>query len=435
MKTGPALIVVTLLAGGCAARRVASNTATADGILSRTGKPIQPRNAPAKDSPPPGISLEQPLSSDDAAGIALWNNPQLRADLAAIGLAEADLIDAGLLRNPRFDMLIPVGAKPLEMLLNMPIEVIWQRPLRVAASQHALDQLAQSLVQNGLNMARDARWAHADMVQAIDRVGVAKRSAELRERVAKLTDVRLREGDISELETITARTEFGLAREQLARFEHDIQIALERLRAALGLSLKRSSLQVNSPPPVLDPPPPIETLLEKAMSSRPDLRAAEMAIAAATARGKWERSRIMLLAAQLSSKEVGANGILTGPGISLEAPIFNRNQGLIARADAEVEIASLQYVALKQRVALEVAEAREQLVQAQDALRKLRGEVLPPLQRAGALAEDQYKKGEVAYLFVLEQTRGLIDAQLRIVDAEAAIRRAQAQLERSVGSR
>jgi cobalt-zinc-cadmium efflux system outer membrane protein len=143
----------------------------------------------------------------------------------------------------------------------------------------------------------------------------------------------------------------------------------------------------------------------------------------------------MLLAAQLSSKEVGANGVLTGPGISLEVPIFNRNQGLIARADAEVEIASLQYLALKQRVALEVAEAREQLVQAQDVLRKLRDEVLPPLQRAGALAEDQYKKGEVAYLFVLEQTRGLIDAQLRIVDAEAAIRRAQAQLERSVGSR
>lgn len=129
--------------GGCAARRVASNTATADGILSRTGKSIQPGAAPATDSSPPGISLEQPLSSDDAAGIALWNNPQLRADLAAIGLAEADLLDAGLLRNPRFDMLIPVGAKPLEMLVNMPIEVFWQRPRRIAASQQALDQLAR----------------------------------------------------------------------------------------------------------------------------------------------------------------------------------------------------------------------------------------------------------------------------------------------------
>jgi cobalt-zinc-cadmium efflux system outer membrane protein len=171
------------------------------------------------------------------------------------------------------------------------------------------------------------------------------------------------------------------------------------------------------------------------MAARPDLRAAELAIAAATKRAKWERSRVLLLSAQLSSKEVGANGVLTGPGVGVDLPIFNRNQGLIARAEAEVEVASRQYLALKQRVALEVAEAREQLVQALNALKIVRKQVLPPLQRAVALAEDQYKKGDVAYLFVLEQNRGLIDAQFRVVDSEAAIQRAQAQLERSVGSR
>jgi len=79
--------------------------------------------------------------------------------------------------------------------------------------------------------------------------------------------------------------------------------------------------------------------------------------------------------------------------------------------------------------------ALAQLLQAVDALKAVREQVLPPLQRAVALAEDQYRKGDVAYLFVLEQNRGLIDAQLRVVDSEAAIRRAQAQLERSVGSR
>jgi len=41
----------------------------------------------------------------------------------------------------------------------------------------------------------------------------------------------------------------------------------------------------------------------------------------------------------------------------------------------------------------------------------------------------------VSYLFVLENTRGLLDAQLRVSDLEAAVRRAQAQLERSVGTR
>jgi outer membrane protein, heavy metal efflux system len=435
MNRGLLFITAVMMLSGCAGPRAASHKTTAEGILSRTGRSVQPDTASTKRSLPPGVDLRQPLSSDDAVGIAIWNNPQLRADLATIGLAEADLIDAGLLRNPRLDMLVPVGAKPFELLLSLPVEVFWQRPRRIAASQQALDQLAQSLIQNGLNTARDARWAHADVVQAVDRAAVARQSAELRERVSKLTEARLRAGDISELETIAAKTESASAGEQLIRSEHDVQLATERLRAVLGMATERPSLRVNSLPPPAEAPPPMEALLEKAMETRPDLRAAELAIATATKRAKWERSRILLLSAQLSSKEVGTNGVLTGPGVSFELPVFNRNQGLIARADAEVEVASRQYVALKQRVALEVAEAREQMIQALDALKAVREQVLPPLRRAVALAEDQYKKGDVAYLFVLEQNRGLVDAQLRVVDSEAAIRRAQAQLERSVGSR
>ena len=432
---GQFAIVAIMLISGVATPRAGHQETTAEGILSRTGKSVQPRTSEVKSSLPPGVSLDVPLSSDDAVAIAVWNNPQLRADLATIGLAEADLIDAGLLRNLRLDVLIPVGAKPFELLLNLPIEVFWQRSRRIAASQQALNQLAQSLIQNGLNTARDARWAHADVVQAVGRAAVAKQSAELRKRVSQLTEARLRAGDINELEAIAAKTESASAVEQLTRFEHETQLVTERLRAVLGVSVERPSLRVSQLPPATNVPPPIETLLETAMEARPDLRAAELAIGTATKRANWERSRVLLLSVQLSSKEVGTNGVLTGPGASLELPIFNRNQGLIARADAEVQVASQQYVALKQRVAFEVAEAREQVVQALDALRTIRGQVLPPLQRAVALAEDQYKRGDVAYLFVLEQNRSLIDMQLRIVDSEAAIRRAQAQLERCVGAR
>ena len=381
------------------------------------------------------MTLDSPLSSDDAAALALWNNRRLYADLSAIGLAEADLLDAGLLRNPRFDMLFPVGSKPLEIVFNLPIEGLVQRPRRMALAQAAYDQLAHSLIQNGLNTIRDARLAHADLVQAAARVAVADRAAALRTRISQITGARLRAGDIGELETVQARTEAGTAQEQLARFRHDLALAEERFRLMVGLSVTRSPARIRSSPPPVDAPPSLETLLEKAMAARPDLRAAELAIATATRRVRWERSRALWLVAQLSSKEVGTNGVLTGPGLSAEIPVFNRNQGLVGRAEAEVDVASRQYLATKQTVAFEVAEARQLLLQAQEALERTRQQVLEPLQRGAVLAEDQYKKGDVAYLFVLEQTRGLVDAELRVVDLEAAARRAHAQLERSVGTR
>jgi outer membrane protein, heavy metal efflux system len=427
-------LLAATIAIGCASRR-APITATAEGILARTGRAV-PTGESAPSSPlPPDISLSRPLSADDAVAVALWNNAQLRADLATIGLAEADVIDAGLLRNPRLDLLVPIGVKPFESLLSLPVEILWQRPRRIAASQAALDQIAQSLIQNGLNAARDARWAHADAVQALERVSVAREAAALRERIATLATARLQAGDISELETISARTEAGSARELLSRAQHDQQIALERLRFVLGLATERAAISVSPSPADAAEPPPVDALLEKAQALRPDLRAAELAVVAATKRAKWERSRVGLLTAQLSAKEVGANGVLAGPGVSAELPIFHRNQGLIARADVEVEVASRQYLALKQRVALEVAESRAQLAQARDSLRQIEADILPPLERALARADDQYKNGEVAYLFVLEQTRGLVDARLRLIDTEAAIRHADAQLQRSVGSR
>jgi outer membrane protein TolC len=365
----------------------------------------------------------------------LWNNAQLRVDMGSLGIAEADLIDAGLLRNPRLDVLIPMGAKPFELLFNLPMETLIQRPRRIAASQAAYDQLAEGLIQNGLNTIRDARLAHVDVVQAQARADVAERAANLRSRISAITDARLKAGDISELDTVQARAEAGSAQEQFARFRHDLALAEERLRLILGLSLARPDIKVLASPPPSDPPPLLESLIERALASRPDLRAIELAIAAATKRARWERSRLLWLSAQLSSKEVGTNGLLTGPGISAELPVFHRNQGLIARAEADAEVATRQYLAAKQRIAFEVAEARQQLLQAQDALSRTREQILGPLQRGAALAEEQYKNGDVAFLFVLEQTRALIDAELGVVGFEAAVRRAQAQLERSVGTK
>lgn len=429
-------VLLTCVLAGCAARRLPDRGTTTARIAERSGLPVpKDHQGAGKLSLPPGVAFERPLTWDDAAAVALWNNAQLRLDMGALGIAEADLIDAGLLRNPRLDLLVPIGAKPFEFLLNLPLETLVQRPRRMAASQAAYDQLAESLIQNGLNAIRDARVAHAEAVQAQARAETAERAAALRTRISGITDARLKAGDISELETVQARTEAGAAQEQLARFRHDLALAQERLRLALGLSIARPNIQVAASPLRLDPPPSLDSLIEKALASRPDLRGIELGIAAAAKRSKWEQSRVLWLSAQLNSKEVGTSGLLTGPGVSAELPMFHRNQGLIARADADVEVATRQYLATKQRIAFEVAEARQQLLQAQEALVRTTESILAPLQRGAALAEQQYKRGDVAYLFVLEQTRALIDAELGVVDFEAAVRRAQAQLERSVGAK
>jgi multidrug efflux pump subunit AcrA (membrane-fusion protein) len=79
---------------------------------------------------------------------------------------------------------------------------------------------------------------------------------------------------------------------------------------------------------------------------------------AAGARAKWERSRILTVSAL--AKEYGRAGsgrFEQGPGLQIEAPIFNRNQGGISRAEAEIERAARQFIATRQRISAEVREA------------------------------------------------------------------------------
>jgi len=407
---------------------------TKDGLNRRTKFSLNPDLPRGKPRLPPGIDLSRPLSSDQAALVALWGNPQFGAELAGLGLLRGDWIDAGQLRNPRLDALAGLGLKPLELLLNLPVEALWERPGRVAAAELSYRSLAESLVQNGLVVVEAARVAHANLVLAKRREQILKNTTELRHRIARLTSKeRVSTGQLSSAEGIATEVESAAAEELWVRARHDTVIETERLKLALGLMMNGSSIAVDAEAGIDLTVPAAEDLVGRALAHRPDLRALELSVEAAAKRAGWEKARIAQLSVLLSSKEVGANGLLTGPGLSFEVPIFHLNQGRRARADADIEAAALQLLARRERVAFETKEARELLAQATEVLLRTRQTILPLAEKTVGLAERDYRRGAASYLFVLEQTRTLVDAQLREADFVAAVARARAQLNRALG--
>jgi cobalt-zinc-cadmium efflux system outer membrane protein len=177
-----------------------------------------------------------------------------------------------------------------------------------------------------------------------------------------------------------------------------------------------------------------EDLIGLAVSSRPDLRAAELEIEAAGRRAGWERSKIFnMIAPALSSKEVGADGFKTGPAVSVELPIFDRNQGGISRAEAELRRATLRYMELADQVRYEVRDSRLRLLQAAEALSRVRDELLPVSRETQALAEKAHSAGDISYLDLQQARRPLLNALLAEESAVMDYRRAWAALERAVG--
>lgn len=413
-------------------------------LEQRTGHKPAPPLQSARFALPDGVRLEDGITEEEAVAVALWNNATLHADLTMLGLARADLLDAGLLRNPLLNLVLPIGPyRQFESALSFPAEVFWQRRKRVEAATIEVNRVAQSLEQNALNLMRDVRLAYTDWTFAVQRVRLADEAVDWRQQTTKLVNVRLRVGDIGEIEATAARLDQSLAIEQVTRLRRDILLARDRLRQLLGMSeeateltLPQKSLVVlaslSSPAPVPQPKS-FEEVLQAALVARPELRAAEIAIETAAKRAKWEHSKWTTLAGLLNIKQGEGVGFSPRPGIVAELPIFNRNQGGIARADAEVERASWQYLATRQRIAGEVQDAFNQYWQARETLTQWQANILPPAEENVQLSEAAFKSGDQSYLFVLDALRRRTEIHARAVELQAELRRALVQLERSIG--
>jgi cobalt-zinc-cadmium efflux system outer membrane protein len=383
---------------------------------------------------PPDVTLEDGLTENEAVSVALWNSPSFQATLTGLGIARADLVEAGLLRNPIFSLLFPVGPKQLEWTLQIPLDAIWQRPKRVAAARLNAQAVGERLVWDALSLVAETRTAHADAIAAERRLQMTSENVELAERLGAITEARLKAGDISELEARAVRS--GEARILAMRraLEHDRNLARLNLAARLGMNTPADRIQLL---PAQSREPTVcgteSSRLEDALASRPDVRAAEIGIEAATQRAGWERSRAFTLIGILDGNSEGREGAEFGPGIGVEVPVLSHNQGAIGRADAEIERASHQYAAVRAQVVDEVRSSAVRVEQATESLSAWRDEIVPSLEVEQRQAESAYQAGEIPLFVVLEVSRRLIDGRLQLLDAEADVRRATIALERSIG--
>ena len=426
------LAVALTLSSACATTGQAPDRRTLDAaIRARAVSGIRVEGTAAM---PPDASLDDGLTSQEAVAIALWNSPSFQATLADLGIARADLVEAGLLRNPVFSLLFPWGPKQLEWTLQFPFEALWQRPRRVAAAQLNAQAVGERLVWDALTLVAQTRAAHAEALIADRRLQLTIEVTDLVQRLTGITEARLRAGDISELEARSARSD--AARVQVVRraVEHDRNLARLTLAATIGVDLVVDQLRP-VPSEGVDPAAcgTEAARLEDALASRPDVRAAEIGIEAAAQRARWERSRVVTLLGILDANGQGDEGFELGPGVGLDVPLFSRNQGGIGRADAEIERASRQYAAVRAQVVTDVRSAAVRVQQAEQAISAWREEIVPSLEVEQRQAESAYQAGEIPLFMLLEVSRRLVDGRVRLLDAEADLQRATIALERSIG--
>ncbi len=472
-------LVVTafLLIAGCATVQPRPDYDRASTrITGATGqtKVYQPEDEEACAARVDGL-LEGGITADEAVQICLLNNPSLQAAFLDIGVARAELVQAGLLSNPSLSAALRLpsggGLANVNVGLAQNIADLWQIPPRKRAAERSLDRTILDLARRAASLAAEAKAAYFQAVGAQERHAIAEQNLGVAKTLLDLAQARQQAGAATELDTNLSRSSV---------LQAELAVESDRLAAAdgrrtlatlLGLTSNADSLVLLDPlPEAPSTLPDVEHLVETAMSSRLDLRAAEQIVAAAEAellqqyRRVFPRVDVGVELERAERKRQGgrdvladtarasiANGGLTapeiqprsarrrhtdliiGPSLDMELPIFDQNQAQIAKARFAYEQADKTLEALERSVSQEVRGAVDKLRTAWKVAQVYRDRSIPLAQSNLDLSRDAYQAGRASFLTVLEAQRVFLESRSLYVEAAQTAAGAIPELERTVG--
>lgn len=441
MKEKLCLVFSILMIAGCAATTNKNDpnlySHITEGIKERTNYTLRQSYISVQFEVPECVRLDDGLSQDEAVTLALWNNAQFQSDLTALGFARADLIEAKMLTNPAFSLLFPIGPKGLETDLGIPIDILWQRPHRITAANLDAQSLAEDLITNGLGLIRDVQTTYTNLWLYQKKLELAKEDVKLQNEINRLAQARLKAGDISGVIADLAYIDSLESTSNMKGLVKETKITRQQLNTLLGLSednVNYNTETINIAGKSTDSIN-IDTLIETALAARPDLRAAELSIEAAGEKVGMEKSKIYNFIAVIDAKDEGEDFLTIGPGMELDIPIFNQNQGQIARARAELEQAARKYETLRQDIILQVRNAFTRYVSDFEEYELWNNNIIPSLQKKAEQTTKSFEIGELPYLTVFEARQRLIQAKVNLVESTANLLIDAAELNYCVGKK
>ena len=341
-------------------------------VHSRTGLTVQWQHAGVDDAAVAekihGLLAEN-ITPESAVQIALLNNPRLHATYQSLGVSQADLVQAGLLRNPTLVAGVKFFGEGPKVELSL-VENFLQIFTLPARQRFAEAQLAQAKAM----VAGAIIDLIADVRQESYRVLAAQQTLELRRTVLQAMEAsadlakRIHDaGNSTDLKFASEIAATEQSRLDVSAAEETVLIARERLTTLLGLwgpEAVHWTMTGRLPDlPAEDGTGDGTGLERQAVRASFDLAAQREGM-----RAIGERFGIERLDAWFGEVQLGAVGEREsngdwgfGPEAGISIPIFDQGQGRQAAATAALDMAARTYVATAVGLRSQVRVARAQV--------------------------------------------------------------------------
>ncbi|HEY0135375.1 MAG TPA: TolC family protein [Nannocystis sp.] len=389
--------------------------------------------------------MAEPLTPDRALQVAMLNNRELRATLEELGVAQAELVQAGLLQNPVIsgDLVISTKGNGLGggLALSQSLLSVFLIPAKKRMARTRLQHTVVMVGQAALSLARDVRVAFVTAQATEQAVALHRSRAQAAEVAHELAQRQFDAGNITPLDQQLFAAALDRARVELADAQLAATVTREELTRLLGLWGEDVAWAFAAPlESALPPETDLAQLEQQGMRDRLDLSAAryetqsiEYALALRR-RSMLPDLNVGVTARNEVGDDVGHEWVL-GPSLSLTLPIFDPGHADIARIQAILRQAQHRLQDAAIHVRSEIRVHRAELVAARRKVEYYERTVLPRAESITELTLREYNAMLVGTYQLLETRTDQIEAHQEYVEALRDYWVARSELELAVGGR
>ncbi|MEX2186373.1 MAG: TolC family protein [Pirellulales bacterium] len=396
----------------------------------------EPPPAEAIAPPPPRQDQRpRPLALADAEQMALANHPALARAAAKVAAARGAWLQAGLPPNP------VVGWAADEMgedkksgkqgaFASQEFVTAGKLGLNRAVAGHDVRRAEAELEVARHRVLSDVQAGFYDALVAQESIRLMDELVRIADAGVETTDVLHRKGELSRVEFLQARIEANTTRLLRDTIRHRHAAALRRLSALLG------GADIPDVPLAGDARQDLRELawddvLGRLLADSPQIAAAQ----AMVDRSNWALARAQ--AQRIPNVEVTAmvqhdnasRYDVAGVQVGLPLPIFDRNQGGIQQAQAELSAAHSDVVRVELDLKRRLAASFENYANARRRVAEYDREILKDAKESLDLVTTGYRNGEFGYLTLLTTQRTFVETNLSYLDALRQLREAVAVID------
>lgn len=384
------------------------------------------------------------LTVDAAVQIALLASPALHAKFEELAIAQADLVQAGLLKNPVFG----IGRTAWEMehinpnlfaTVEQDFLDILTMPMRKRISETELETTKLDVADHVLELASQVREAFFNAQAAEQVVAMRRLVANASQVSAELARRQYEAGNMSDL---ALSNELALSAQTTLdrrRVEGEAAVAREKVNKLLGMWGPRTAWRMT---PRLPDVPKEEASLDRlesiAIGQRLDVSAARRNIQAmqyALSLANTTRWTGTVNVAVETGRLRHNRRFSFGPSVALEIPLFDQRQAQIAKLEAFKRQAEHELSGLAIDVRADVRSSRARLLTARGVVEDYGKTIVPLRESIVRFSQQQYDAMLLGVYQLIQAKQNEFDAYRQYIEALRDYWIARSDLERAVGGR